>query len=210
MTICLNHPDEGNSHMVSVYRALDGRYLYYDSAQTAVDESFLKYMDLNKIPRQGLTIVDAPNQRYNTCAYHSYVFLDFVTSRYYHTSYNLAQLYKMAAISCHTAVLSVFKMLTEFPNKINIFTRSVPRRSPWSPLGVPRPSPWSPLGVPRPSPWSPLGVPRPREEEGEEGGEEGGEEEEEGGEEEEEGGEEEEEEEEEEGEEEEEEEEEQY
>ncbi|KAG7173331.1 hypothetical protein Hamer_G023074 [Homarus americanus] len=126
MTICIDDTEENDSHMVSVYRAMDGRYLYYDSAETVVDKSFLQYMQINNIPYQDVTVVDAPNQIYRTCAYHSFVFLDFVTTNYYLNSFDLAEQYRMAGISCPTAVFLVSIMLQEFPNNIDIFTRGDP------------------------------------------------------------------------------------
>lgn len=69
-------------HMVSVYRCLDGQYLYYNSFQQTVHPAFLEYLNKKGVSCLDLTVLDASFQdrRLGTCAYHALTFMDIVTS----------------------------------------------------------------------------------------------------------------------------------
>ncbi|XP_050722983.1 uncharacterized protein LOC127001829 [Eriocheir sinensis] len=79
MLVGLHYP--GNGHMVSMYRCLDGHYIYYDSLDNPPDPCFSVFWQRNGVSTLWVKMVCelTQNEHYGTCAYHSLTFVDFAT-----------------------------------------------------------------------------------------------------------------------------------
>ncbi|KAG7160051.1 hypothetical protein Hamer_G029669 [Homarus americanus] len=122
-------PEDG-VHCVSLYRCLDGRYLYHDSTPRPMHHLVRRFMQIHNIPQEQVTIVDAIVQGpvFHTCAYHALAFLDIVSSVVIEDSWLVVHHYKEAIRSFfpdELVVLRVFRMIGEFHNTINLTATSI-------------------------------------------------------------------------------------
>ena len=111
-------------HMVSVYCCPDGHYIYHDSEDAPPHPAFLEYCARNKVPTSKVKMVSVQLQdrMFNTCAYHSFTFLDFVTRCRDTSVYSIIMKFRrhMRARPDVKAVLTVEHILREFKNSVNI------------------------------------------------------------------------------------------
>ena len=123
-----------STHVVSVFRCGDGRYLYYDPVPDKPYEAFSAFCRHNNIRRRKVTVMDAAFQRqgFRTCAYHALTFLNYVTRLREKDSLLIIAAFKKH-MGKHTdvkAINTVQRLLWEFPNDISLLISETPGANP--------------------------------------------------------------------------------
>lgn len=112
------------THVVSVFRCLDGRYLYYDPLNPQPHQAFYTFCRHNNITERQVTVVRAAFQQpgFRSCAYHALTFLDYVTRLREKDSWLTIASFRryMGEHTDLKAICAVKVMLREFPNSINL------------------------------------------------------------------------------------------
>lgn len=136
------------THVVSVFRCGDGRFLYYDPKLRSVYPAFDAFCRLNAIGAAHVTVVQAAFQRpgFRTCAYHALTFLDYVTRLNQQDSWlTLASFRRhMGRNTDLKAIKTVRGLLREFPNSISLSTTLTPGANPVFVPPAPSPPPSTP------------------------------------------------------------------
>ena len=122
------------THVVSVFRCGDGRYLYYDPIPQKPHEAFGAFCRHNDIGERQVTVVRAAfqHQGFRTCAYHALTFLDYVTRLRKKDSWLMIAAFRkyMGTNTDVKAISTVQDILWEFPNDISLSLSETPGANP--------------------------------------------------------------------------------
>lgn len=111
-------------HAVSLFRSLDGRYIFYDSAGRNPPDELYSFVLNNNIPEDSVIEANVRLQHrgLQTCAYHAITFLEYATSTNIVDHQELISTFvsTMGPNTDYTALLYVQYLLSEFQNDIDL------------------------------------------------------------------------------------------